>query len=265
MDAKVAGILNREDAPLTARYWAERIEKIVNARYEQVLFSFFYGSMAIGKERSNSDVDLIVLQRYLAVPYREKFRTDGCLFDVFLFDPESLHGALQASRRSGNFAVAAGIVNAITIPAPTTTSAFLSAVASQVCNEGFSLPAIAVLKQRQHITSLLDDLLDCNDRAERYALSVDLYKTLMESALTKRRIGLLPHKLAARTLRRIDACLAERINDALAESFVDSPQALVTLALEMLGEIGGALREGFRVDLSPPPRLAIPPLRDESM
>lgn len=218
-------------------------------------FGFFYGSRCNGGATATSDVDLIVVFEDPCRSYREKFVFQGFLFDVFVYDAQSLHGAIAATSRHGQFGNINALLSATTLPHPTPLSLALTQAAALARTNGFKLPDTAFF--RQYLSNAIDDLLGQPSRGEITMLAVDLYKTLVELVLIDAGHGVCNRKHASRLLSQVDPGLHRQLDGALGAAVGGDVAPIVALARTVLQRFGGELRAGFRMPMDGLPRLPI--------
>lgn len=236
----------------------ELVLKVFSEKYSDAAFCFVYGSAARGTERPSSDIDLIVVYSTMVTPYREKFVRGGFLMDVFVYDEESLNGALHMARAACNLVTVNAVMSAIALPAATPASEQLMEVARRIKRAGYLISNKPF--RRQFVTNLLDDLADCVVAAERNALCVELYRSCCEIMLICGGAGTCKGKYVARRLTEIDPGMQAKLDQALSESLYGHIAPLVELAHQVLALIGGPLREGFRINTPGVTRMPLPVL-----
>lgn len=233
------------------------ISKTVSSKYENNLFSFFFGSFAKGTNIQKSDLDLIVINDRPVEPFQEKFLSEGILFDVFVFDAESLNGALHDSVKSGNFALVNALLESTVLPNSNAISEKLISSAKKIKSIGFLRSQTSIIKQRQYITSLIDGLLSPSLNEEKNMLVVNLYKSVVETFLIAGGAGLAQNKHAIRALKLINENLLKRLNSSFQSAISGEVTPLIEIANEALDQIGGSLRDGYKIYLRPPSRISL--------
>lgn len=228
---------------------------VLARNYPGADFGFFYGSRRAGRATASSDVDLIVVFGGPCRCYREKFDFQGLLFDVFVYDAESLHGAIAATPRHGQFGSINAILSATALPSETPLSRALTRAAEQARATGFTLQNPMFF--RQYLTNAIDDLLAHPSRGEVTMLAVDLYKILVELVLIDAGHGICNRKHASKILSNVDRALHERLDAALGEAVGGNSLPIVALAQAIVLRFGGELRAGFRMPMDGLPRVPI--------
>ncbi|MYM83486.1 hypothetical protein GTP44_16170 [Duganella sp. FT50W] len=234
------------------------IQNVLQSRYPGCDFAYFYGSASKQCHNADSDLDLLVVFTTAIQPFREKFVQDGILFDVFVYDAESLSGAIHNARTHGKFVTVDAVLEAMTLPAETPTSITLKTAASRVKRAGFLFTQKSFF--RQYVTSILDDLQDQLSDGERILLAVDLFKLVIDIALICHGVGLCTRRHAARQMERVAPAAYAALCDALNHAMAGDTDALRTLARHHLDLLGGPLRDGFRQPITDAPRMPLPVL-----
>ena len=219
-------------------------------------FCFFYGSFLKKTNDKNSDIDLIVVYERAIQAFRQKFIFQEFLFDVFVYDAESLNGALHMARQNGQFVTVDAIIDSAVLPHSTDTSKILKEVAIRVKKAGYLFQNRAFVQQ--YITNILDDLETTDAPGEKTMLCIDLYRALVDIVLINGGAGVCSRKYAAKALSVIDPELQSELNEALASSFSGRHQSLIAIAKKILAVLGGPLREGFRMNIQENFRMPLP-------
>jgi predicted nucleotidyltransferase len=236
----------------------ETIGRAIESGYKGSAFCYFYGSFAEGTNDEYSDVDLIIVYEKPIQPYREKFLFEGYLFDVFIYDAESLNGILNAARTTAQFTTVNAVLNSVTLPSETELSGQLREVAKRVKHVGYIFQNKAF--RQQYITNILDDLKTSTKKNERHMLCVDLYRSMVDLILMMSGAGSHSRKHAARELTEYDPEFHARLDAAFIQALTDDITPLTDIADEVLKPLGGALREGFRMNYSDITRIPLPVL-----
>jgi predicted nucleotidyltransferase len=240
---------------------ATEILKFVSFRYPIFTGIFFYGSHALGTPNSASDVDIIVVFEKPISPFREKISHDGLLFDVFLYDQESLHGALHIGRSENNFIVIDSISSAKILIDKKSALANLQESARFLRQKGPT--QINIQSERQFLTGVIDDL--CADQADdeyRTAQLVELYTAVMGIQMKIRGMGGYSRRDAAKALSKGNENLARSLNMAFKQAILGKDVDFIKLAQAILNDLGGPLRDGYRASIPDMPRI---PLFDRSI
>lgn len=232
------------------------IIKILKSRYPSMAYSFFYGSRALGCADYNSDLDIIVVVTDSTSPFREKFREGGVLFDAFVYDEETLNGGLHAARTTGSFVLVDAVSSAIILPSANENALILREVAKRVKVAGYNFTHQSQL--RQFISNILDDMETSEAIDERRMLSIELYRTLSETALIYMGQGICSRKHAAKTIRKTDRSFASLLENSLSAAMSGNTKSLIYIAEGLLTKLGGPLREGFVTPIPNPGRVPLP-------
>jgi len=232
------------------------IIEVVANRYQGSSYSFFFGSSLNNEDRKSSDIDLFVIYETPIHSFREKFVAEGELFDVFIYDSETLNGTLHMARQNGNFFPVDAVLNSVILPAPTPQARQLQTVAQRIKDAGYIFNDRNFV--RQYVTSILDDLVDDVNVEERNMLCVELYKCVVSIVLIKNGAGVCSRKYASRALNSIDSTMQRRLDTALSEALLGKTEQLTSIANDTLLTIGGILREGFRMPCQEAIRMPLP-------
>jgi predicted nucleotidyltransferase len=232
------------------------IVRVCRERYEGHAFVYFYGSNSRGEGAPDSDLDITVVFDRHTQPYREAFSDSGYLFDVFVFDAETLHFTIANARAIRHTTVLNIINSSIALPANTPLSVYLSTRARLALAQA---PAPAnMLTIRAFLTNLLRDLRRAVDTYERNALAVDLYKTLSDVIFMQHGLGGDLRKHYSRALNEIDPAFYQRLSGEFEKTLrTDNAETFIAFAMQLLNDIGGELKEGFKLSLPHKNRLPI--------
>ncbi|WP_139236832.1 nucleotidyltransferase domain-containing protein [Rugamonas rubra] len=220
------------------------LQKAVQSRCRNILFSLLCGSHAKSAGKPKSDVDILVLVGRLPCARRELFYQDGFLVDLHVHDAETLAFNLNAERREGPVPLLSMVAEGI--PFGTTSSIYEdfrkmanSYLAAGPCDPNWVM-------HRHQFTELLADLSDCDDHEEKRLLAMELYKQIINSHLLSRKIFPCEKRNIVRTIRYRNKALSERLSDAMARLFSHhDSDALIMIATEILNQSGGPLTAGF--------------------
>lgn len=239
----------------------DRVDRIVRARYPGYAFVLLHGSSLRGAARADSDIDLIVVYAEETAPYRQSFVDAGKIFDVFVYDAQSLHYLLHAGRQSQQTVIIDIVCTSITLPTETEVSDYLRRTAQRLKLAPLPqqlLPRCGLLPFRVAMTNLLRDLRAATQQREVTSLAIELFMSVSTSVLRSRGIGGHTRKhwrraLAAEApdlLQDLEAAfeLAVRTNDATALALVGD---------RVLAQHGGPLVSDYTIPLGEMRRLPL--------
>jgi hypothetical protein len=232
------------------------ISDVAARRYPGHSFVFFHGSNSRNMGRSDSDIDLFVVFTQQRAPYRESFTEDSKVFDVFVYDAESLHYNLHAARQTLQTVVLDIVCSSVTLPHENATSTYLRKSAEQIRRS----PLLPENPQtfRVLLTNLLRDLRLAQHRWDIQALAIELYKALVSKTLREHGIGghVRKHSRAALIAVAPDYCVQL---DTLFESTIRTGDAseLIRFGEHDLDTAGGALVSDFIIPLQQGKRLPL--------
>lgn len=229
---------------------------MASRRYPGFSFVLFHGSTSRGNGHADSDVDLFVIFADQRAPCRESFVERGKVFDVFVYDAETLHLQLHSARRSWQTAVLDIVCSSVTLPRENAISTYLRKSAERI--RSTPPPTEDALMFRVLLTNLLRDLRLAQDRWEIQALAIELYKTLSTKALREHGVGghVRKHCRAALLAVEPEYCLQL---DELFESTIRAGDAagFIRLGELVLDKLGGALATEFTIPLVDGKRLPL--------
>jgi predicted nucleotidyltransferase len=240
------------------RVSCDLIIDFVSARYKDYSLILFYGSAATGAQEVRSDVDLFVLYDSPIHPYREKVRHLGFLFDIWVYDIETLHGMINVARRSPSAIILEIVLSSTVLPEKTKISDYLKLAAANIRK---SKPLIQdIADWRQYITGIVDDLESANHKDDRCLLAMEAYGAITDCLLLILGAGGYKKRHAARILREYDADYFCELNEGLGEAINGNLEKLVKCSKKLLIQLGGELREGFKSSLPEGIRFPLPEL-----
>jgi predicted nucleotidyltransferase len=232
------------------------ISNAIEKYFKDCSFYFFHGSYFSGTPNENSDIDLIIVYKSAISPFRQKFVSDGFLFDVFVYDIETLNGALHQARVNGQFVTVAAVVHSETYPAPTPESKLIKNIAERVMSAGYLFTNRVFF--RQYMTNIIDDLFENDIDHEIVMLSIELYKSIVEFTLINSGFGVCSRKHAAQTLNHTDSQFHQELNLSLRTAINGNPAAIIVLGKKVLDILGGPLSDGFKMTLPEIVRMPLP-------
>ncbi|MEB0141152.1 MULTISPECIES: nucleotidyltransferase domain-containing protein [unclassified Undibacterium] len=235
----------------------EFIVNVISNRYSDFSFIYFFGSQINGVARKDSDIDLIIVFTKKTTPFHESFSEGGKIFDVFVFDAETLNYNIQICPKIGQYSTIEIICGSTVLPQATFESEHLKSCARYIENSAqWEVPDLDSV--RYFLTSLIIDLEFCIDKREINFLAAELYKTLVEIILLKRGKGGYVRKHTARALKKFNPLMDEKLNNSLEKAISNADTAdLVVLAKAVLAELGGELKDGFKKQMRESGRLPL--------
>lgn len=235
---------------------SDLILSVAAKRYPGFSFVLFHGSTSRSSGRPDSDVDLFVIYTDQRAPCRESFVEGGKVFDVFVYDAETLHFHLHTARRSWQTAVLDIVCSSVTLPNDNAISMYLRRSAERI--RSTPPPAEDPLMFRVLLTNLLRDLRLAQDRWEIQALAIELYKTLSIKVLREHGVGGHVRKHCRTALKAVEPAYCLQL-DELFESTIRTGDSagFVCLGERALNERGGALVSDFTIPLADGKRLPL--------
>lgn len=220
-------------------------------RYADAGAVFAAGSIVRGEGTAFSDLDLVVVYGRLEHAYRESFRFGGWPVEAFVHDPATLEYFFQeVDGPAGVPALAQMVVEGVEVPQATEFSRELKRRAGAAIAAGPpALDAASERRMRYFVSDLVDDLRAPRSTDELIGAGAQLYEHLANWVLRRRGLWSAKGKALARILRQADAGLGNAYCAAFRALFTSADAAaVVRLADELIGEAGGPLFEGFRIN-----------------
>lgn len=227
----------------------------VSRHHPNAAGAFFYGSMAAGKNKIKSDIDLIILYINPVSVKRNIVEWHGQIMDTFIYDAEALHGAMILARANGNTVLAQCIGSARIINAQAEAVLNkLQAIANRI-TQAPVLPRTLVTLRYQ-LQTLTDDLRVAEDSSERLFVASDVFDTILEILMTK--YGALggAKRFAMKRLKREDPEFFRMFVSAYENAVNGSIEQFLSLAENVILITGGQLR--YPVEIKLPEGLRIP-------
>ena len=226
------------------------------SRYPGHSFVLLFGSASCGQQNSRSDIDVIVVYREPIQCFREKVNYRGALFDVFVYDLESINTHIHMARSGGNATMLEIILTAHPLPLQTKDFELLQHAAHRIK----SLPPLAqdTTSVRQYLTSCIDDLKSSSDSLESKAIAIEIYRVIEDAILMAIGSGGFRKKYAARAIKSHDTEYYTRTLDALKKSLDGENEQIISVGEELLEQFGGELREGYFRSLPEVVRMPLP-------
>ncbi|WP_093391318.1 hypothetical protein [Rugamonas rubra] len=189
-------------------------------------------------------------------PYRESFIEGGKIFDVFIYDAESLHYNLHAARHSWQTAVLDIVCSSITLPHENAISAYLRKSAERIRR---SPPPVEDPRTfRILLTNLLRDLRLAQHRWDMQSLAIELYKILAGNEMREHGIGGHVRKHCRAALMTVAPGYCTQLDELFELTIRTSDAAdFIRFGERTLEKSGGALVSDFMVPLSEGKRLPL--------
>ena len=223
-------------------------------RYPNAVATFAAGSIVRGEGTPFSDLDLVVVYAELPCAYRESFRFGGYPVEAFVHDAATLeYFFLEVDGPSGVPSLPQMVVEGIEIPVSSDRSRELKQRAASVIEAGPpALDSESERRMRYFVSDLLDDLRAPRSSEELIGAGARLYEKLADYHLRRRGLWSAKGKAIPRTLHRTDSALCTVYCDAFNDLFTrGNAGAVIRLAEDLLGESGGPLFDGFRMEAPP--------------
>lgn len=235
---------------------SELIVGVMRNRYPGFDFLLHFGSSLEGDMQERSDVDVIVVFDRPVQGLHEKFMHGGFLFDVHVFDIESLNARVHLARRGSSSVMASIVRRAAVLPESNKRAVALQLAAERVL-------ALAPVAQdlediRQYITGLIDDIDGVLDSNVGIMIAIELYQSISGTVLQLNGAAGFRKRHAARAFAEWDMGFLCRLNNSLRAAVCGSFDELIACAKLMLEKIGGERREGYRSMVPDVGRMPLP-------
>lgn len=231
--------------------------QLISERFPSVSFVFLYGSVNFGTNNAESDVDCIVVTKEIIRPFREHFSAMGKIFDVYVFDSESLHAAMRNSHAAGTPMLINSIASAQILPGPDKTAERLIEIAKEL-RAAERPPSFAIIRTlRESLGATLDDLkvevagFEKTMRFIELVALISKYRTLMLGE------GGHSYRYTARIMLSHDEPATKYLNEAFQLALIGAPTRLLELAEQTLDALGGRLRGEYKVMITDHPRVPL--------
>lgn len=220
------------------------LRQVVGSRCRDVLFSLLCGSHATGNAHSESDVDMLVVERQVFSARRMVFQQEGYLFDLHIHDPETLTFTLAGERRAGPIPTLHMVAHGKPFGPADAIYEDIHAGARAMLAAGPTDPNWILV--RHQLTELLSDLAACESQEVCRWLAMSLYREIINAYLLHR--GRFPCEFGniARSVQKLAPAFASLLTGACDRLFIGQDAAdLLTIGYKVLQEIGGPLTAGF--------------------
>lgn len=244
---------------LDFRELKEFIVDVCKRRYPGHSFVYFYGTHSRNEGELSSDIDISVVYLEKMGPYRESFVEEGLIFDVFVYDVETLNHKIASARALLQTTILNIVSSSIALPFATEESQFLIRRAKEELRRGpREIKETFQMAGRLYLSNLIRDIVSSKSESERNFLAVDLFHTLANFAFTQHGIGGDVRKHYPRALQSIAPELFWKLNIALEKAIgARDFDPLIALAKDELEKIGGELRTNYKIPLSNANHLSI--------
>ncbi|GAA3130326.1 hypothetical protein JOF29_007173 [Kribbella aluminosa] len=235
--------MNRPDA-------VETVRTLIEDRYPQAVQALLGGSAAAERLTETSDLDVTVLLPDTTV-CRQALTYAGWPIELFVHTEESVRRFVQLDAAKRQPSMARLVARSIPV-LPGDGGAVLRAYCSALLEEGPApLSEDEMQLARYILTDLLDDLDGGASRPAMDAVVVEVWRRAAELLLASERRWSGSGKWLVREIEALDAAagsrFATRFHGSLEAAVNGRPDNLVRLVDEILGRVGGRLRDGFRL------------------
>lgn len=228
----------------------ETVRALVADRYPEAIQAWLGGSAAAGRLTETSDLDVTVLLPEATV-CREALTYLGWPVEMFVHTEQSVRRFVEIDAAKQQPSMARLVANSIAI-LPGEGGAELRAYCSAVVQDGPAPLSESQLQLARYVlTDLLDDLEGGGREPAMDAVLVEVWRRAGELLLASERRWSGSGKWLVREIEALDAAQGSRHADAFHQALHDavnvSPDNLVKLVDDVLGRVGGRLRDGFHL------------------
>ncbi|WP_043844130.1 nucleotidyltransferase domain-containing protein [Amycolatopsis taiwanensis] len=201
------------------------------------------GSVLTERRTPASDLDMVVVTRPRESPYRHSLTWAGWPVEVLVHDEQTLAAYCEDNLARRWPGIPRLIAEGTIVSDRGALGERLQAEMRRRLAEGPAAASPAELAaHRYELTDLLDDLTGAEDPAEIAFIACRVLTKTAQLALLSGRHWQGTGKWLLRELRDHDPDLADRLAHALRV-----PARLAAMAREVLDDVGGPLRDGYRV------------------
>ena len=220
----------------------------VDGRFPTAKVAILGGSSTTRRRTEFSDLDVVVVDGSLPVPYRETTRAEGWLVEAFVHNDVSLAHYWRLDVDSRRPALIRMCADGRVIRGADGPGADVQRAARLILEAGPPpLPDDQRAYRRYTLTDLLDDFLGCDDGVEQPFIVNSLVTAAAELALLSANAWLGSGKWLARELAEAHPELAARFPSAVSAAlWTDEKRPLRQLVDDILQLAGGRLAEGYR-------------------
>jgi len=220
--------------------------EILDARFPDAVGGLVAGSTARGEDTPSSDLDLVVLLSARPAPMRSTERVQGQLVEFFVHTEDSLVSFIDRERRLRRSPLLHMCAHGLIIRDHDQRLARLQDLARDRWSAGPTpLTADELADRRYRLTSLLDDLADEDDPADRAALAAAVFTDVADLALISRGRWSGAGRWLTRRLRDTDAPLVDNLVAGLSAAVHGDTRLLTRCGTTELDRIGGRLDVGY--------------------
>jgi predicted nucleotidyltransferase len=220
---------------------------IVAERYDGCDVALLAGSVVRGQATATSDLDIVIVDARLAVPYRESFVAHGWPVEAFVNTPESYRRffASDAERRTPS--LPAMCAEGVVLRDRDGLAERIKMEARDWLARGPApLSAREIRDARYALTDRLDDFIGATRRDEGMFAAHALATLAAEFVLAAHRAWSGRGKWLIRALRRFDPETAERLATALEAYYRgERKDELIAFVDDALAPFGGRLFVGY--------------------
>lgn len=226
----------------------ETILTIYKTKHPGASALFWAGSVSKNKKvTASSDLDLVVVYKQLAKPYREAFTLNEWPIDTFVMDEKSLLNFFEVNVKKGTPGLLSMVGEGIEIPASSEFSLRLKEIALQKLAQGpLPLTKEEINSSRFLITDLLDDIMQPACKHEQMSAVMMLYAYLATFYLRSNNQWAAQGKVLVRRLELFNGPMADIFYKSFDHFFkTGNPDMIRHLVDEVLEPRGGRLWNGF--------------------
>jgi hypothetical protein len=220
----------------------------VEAHFPDCDAALLAGSMVRGEGTTTSDLDIVVITKDKAAPYRESFVWEGWPIEAFVHSEKSLLDYFEQDAKRYQLSLQQMCAEGIVLRDRDGVGERAKAEAQRELAEGPKpLTQEEMERLRYTVTDLLDDFQGAVREEETYLIAHDLAETSVRLILLGN--GRWPGggKWVVRALRGYDPALAEELTSAVRSFYRDGEKGgLSAFAEDALAAFGGRLFDGFR-------------------
>jgi hypothetical protein len=215
---------------------------LISVRFPAALAAFLGGGVLSDRRTPTSDLDIVVILRDLAAPYRESLSWRNWPAELFVQRPDTIGAWFAKDRARRRPSLARMCTDGVILADADGTAERIREQAVAVLAAGPPKPEVAELNRRRYgLSDLLDDLAGTSDEGERAMICACVVRETAELALVTGGRWLGSGKWLLRELRAADPQLAEELVAAR-----EDPARLAAIASGVLARAGGRLWDGYR-------------------
>lgn len=228
----------------------EAARRIIEQRFPEARAALLAGSALTQRRTPTSDLDLVVLLPGRPAPYRETFRAEGWIVEVFAHTRSSLEHYSRLHEAARRPTLLRMCAHGHVLVSHDGQAEAIREVARQRLEAG--PPALSgdeLAARRYALTDLLDDLEGNQDAAELPYIAALVLQRTAELVLLTQRHWFGAGKWLHRELVEFDAAFAAELVAAHRVAVADGERApLLEVAGLALDRAGGRLLEGYHDD-----------------